>query len=114
MKSRMVVFLQRELHKDLYLSLHGSTSVIVADIEDLEQELVVSFTPGEFFGEMGLFGEEHRKANLMRRSPWEFGRISYQDFNAIRHQFPDVLYALKTQVGHRLKTRPVSSRTLPL
>ena len=87
--------------------MDGSISVIVADIENPEQELVVSYlTPGEFFGEMGLFGEEHRRANLVRRPPWEFGRISYQDFNAIRHQFPDELYALTTQVGQRLKQDP--------
>ena len=36
-------------------------SVIVDDTEDPEQEMVVSYlNPGEFFGEMGLFGEEHR------------------------------------------------------
>ena len=79
-------------------------SVIVDDIEDPEQEMVVSYlNPGEFFGEMGLFGEEHRTANLVTRTPCEFGRISYQDFHAIRQQFPDVLYALTTQIGQRLK-----------
>ena len=45
-------------------------SVIVDDIEDPEQEMVVSYlNPGEFFGEMGLFGEEHRTANLGTRTP---------------------------------------------
>ena len=45
-------------------------SVIVDDIEDPEQEMVVSYlNPGEFFGEMGLFGEEHRTATLVTRTP---------------------------------------------
>ena len=56
--------------KDLYLILDGSVSVIVDDIEDPEQEMVVSYlNPGEFFGEMGLFGEEHLTATLVTRTP---------------------------------------------
>ena len=63
MKSRAAVFRQGEPSEDLYLILDGSVSVIVDDIEDPEQEMVVSYlNPGEFFGEMGLFGEEHRTA----------------------------------------------------
>ena len=114
MKSKSVVFRQGEPSEDLYLILDGSVSVIVDDIEDPEQEMVVSYlNPGEFFGEMGLFGEEHRTANLVTRTPCEFGRISYQDFHAIRQQFPDVLYALTTQIGQRLKntTRKLADLT---
>ena len=70
MKSRAVVFRQGDPTGDLYLILDGSVSVIVDDIEDPEQEMVVSYlNPGEFFGEMGLFGEEHRTANLVTRTP---------------------------------------------
>ena len=114
MKSRAAVFRQGEPSEDLYLILDGSVSVIVDDIEDPEQEMVVSYlNPGEFFGEMGLFGEEHRTANLVTRTPCEFGRISYQDFHAIRQLFPDVLYALTTQIGQRLKntTRKLADLT---
>ena len=69
--------------------------------------------PGEFFGEMGLFREEHRTANLVSRTPCECGCISYHDFHAIRQQFPDVLYALTTQIGQRLKntTRKLADLT---
>ena len=70
MKSKSVVFRQGEPSEDLYLILDGSVSVIVDDIEDPEQEMVVSYlNPGELFGEMGLFGEEHRTANLVTRTP---------------------------------------------
>jgi CRP/FNR family cyclic AMP-dependent transcriptional regulator len=114
MKSSAAVFRQGDPSEDLYLILDGSVSVIVDDIEDPEQEMVVSYlNPGEFFGEMGLFGEEHRTANLVTRTPCEFGHISYQDFHAIRQQFPDVLYALTTQIGQRLKntTRKLADLT---
>ena len=114
MKSRAIVFRQGEPRQELYLILDGSVSVIVDDIEDPEQEMVVSYlNPGEFFGEMGLFGEEHRTANLVTRTPCEFGRISYEKFHTIRQHYPDVLYALTTQIGQRLKntTRKLADLT---
>ena len=114
MKSRSVVFRQGERSEDLYLILDGSVSVIVDDTEDPEQEMVVSYlNPGEFFGEMGLFIEEHRTANLVTRTPREFGRTSYQGFHAIRQQFSDVLYALTAQIWQRLKntTRKLADLT---
>ena len=56
MKSRAAVFRQGEPSEDRYLILDGSVSVIVDDIEDPEQEMVVSYlNPGEFFGEMGFW-----------------------------------------------------------
>ena len=78
MKSRAVVCRQGEPSGEHYLILDGSVSVIVDDIEDPDQEMVVSYlNPGEFFGEMGLLGEEHHTANLITRTPCDFVRISY-------------------------------------
>ena len=42
MKSKASVFRQADPSEDLYLILDGSVSVIVDDIEDPEQEMVVS------------------------------------------------------------------------
>ena len=57
--------------------------------------MVVSYlNPGEFFGEMGLFGEETRTANLVTRTPCVLAKIRYENFHAIRQRYPDVLYAL--------------------
>lgn len=72
MKSKSVVFRQGDPSEDLYLILDGSVSVIVDDNEAPDQEMVVSYlNPGEFFGEMGLFGEESRTANLVTRTACE-------------------------------------------
>ncbi|MGB0223161.1 MAG: cyclic nucleotide-binding domain-containing protein, partial [Luminiphilus sp.] len=76
MKPRSVVFRQGDLSNHLYLILEGSVSVIVDDLDDPEQEIVVSYlNPGDFFGEMGLFGEETRTANLITRTACEFAVI---------------------------------------
>jgi len=114
MKSRSVVFRQGDPSEHLYLILDGSVSVIVDDSEAPDQEMVVSYlNPGEFFGEMGLFGEEHRTAKLVTRTACDFAKINYNDFHNIRHRFPDILYALTTQIGQRLKntTRKLADLT---
>jgi CRP-like cAMP-binding protein len=43
MKSRAAVFRQGDPSKDLYLILDGLVSVIVDNIEDPEQEMVLSY-----------------------------------------------------------------------
>lgn len=62
---------------------------------------------------MGLFGEETRTANLATRTPCVFAKIRYEDFHAIRQRYPDVLYALTSQIGQRLKntTRKLADLT---
>jgi CRP/FNR family cyclic AMP-dependent transcriptional regulator len=102
---RSVIFRQGEPGEHLYLVLDGSVSVVVDDNDqDSEQEMVVSYlNPGDFVGEMGLFGEATRTANLVARTECELAKISYERFHQIRGLFPDLLYALTTQIGVRLR-----------
>ncbi|MEC8158886.1 MAG: cyclic nucleotide-binding domain-containing protein [Pseudomonadota bacterium] len=102
-ESRAVVFHQGERSEDPYLSLDSSVSVIVDNIEDPEHEMAVNcLNPGEFFGEMELFDSDHRTATPSH-TPCDVVCVSYQDFHLIQQLFPDVLYALITQMGQRLK-----------
>ncbi len=103
-KPRSVIFRQGDVSDSLYLVLEGSVSVVVDDEQDPEQEMVVTYlNPGDFVGEMGLFGEEFRTANLVARNECELARISYDRFHQVRSSFPDLLYALATQLGNRLR-----------
>ena len=103
-RSRSVIFAQGSASEHLYLVLEGSVSVVVDVEDDGEQELVVSYlNPGDFVGEMGLFGEHIRTANLVARSDCELAKISYQRFHEIRAQFTEILYALTAQLGARLR-----------
>jgi CRP/FNR family cyclic AMP-dependent transcriptional regulator len=104
-KTRASIFHQGDASDCLFLILSGSVSVVVDDVNDPEHEMVVSYlNPGDFVGEMGLFGEEQRTAHLVARSDCELARISYDRLHQVRSQFPDVLYALASQLGHRLRT----------
>ena len=86
--------------------MEGSVAVIIdGDDDDAHQEMVVSYlNPGDFFGEMGLFGEEVRTANLVARAPVEVAKISYDRFHQVRSSYPEILFVLATQIGHRLRT----------
>lgn len=105
-KQRQSIVKQGDPSDSIYLILEGSVSVIIdGDDEDAHQEMVVSYlNPGDFFGEMGLFGEEVRTANLIARVPVEVARISYDRFHQVRSSYPEILYVLATQIGHRLRT----------
>lgn len=90
----------------LYLILEGSVSVMVQDESDADHMLVVSYlNPGDFFGEMGLFGaaNEVRSAMVIAREACQVAEISYARFHQIRGQFPDILFAISRQMGVRLR-----------
>ena len=105
-KQLQTIVKQGDPSDSIYLILEGSVSVIIdGDDDDAHQEMVVSYlNPGDFFGEMGLFGEEARTANLVARVPVEVARISYERFHQVRGNDPDILFVLTTQIGHRLRT----------
>ena len=94
----------------LFLVLDGSVAVIVED-EDGNEIVVAYLNRGEFFGEMGLFGEiATRSAWVRTRSECQLAEISYARFREIAHSDPDLLFELAGQLVARLKrtTRKVS------
>jgi len=104
-RPKMAVFRQGEKSDALYIVLEGSISVLIEDANNPEQAMVVSYlNPGDFFGEMGLFGEAARTANVIAREDCEIARIGYEEFHKIRNEFPEILYALTRQLGSRLRT----------
>ena len=105
-KAKSVIMNQGEKSDSLYLILDGSVSVMVEDEADHDHKMVVSYlNPGDFFGEMGLFGEEEevRSAMIVAKTQCEVAEISYERFHQIRSQFPDILFAIARQMGNRLR-----------
>lgn len=105
-RSKHIILEAGDASDFLYLILEGSVSVMLQDENDADHMMVVSYlNPGDFFGEMGLFGAgaEVRSAMVMAREPCEVAEISYQRFHQIRSQFPDILFAIARQMGIRLR-----------
>ncbi len=87
----------------LYFLLEGSVSVLIEDDEG--RELVLAYlNPGDFFGEMGLFSDEHdRTAWVRTKTECEVAEISYDRFRQVFKENPDILFKLSTQLATRLR-----------
>ena len=110
-KTKSQIILSGDVSNSLFFILDGSVSVIVSGDED--HEMVVTYlNPGDFFGEMGLYGEEEepRSAQVQAKTQCEVAEISYERFHKIRGQFPDILFAIGQQMAKRLRltTRKLS------
>jgi len=105
-KAKSTILREGEKSDALYLILDGSVSVMVADETDDDHKMVVSYLNyGDFFGEMGLFSdiEEVRSAAIVAKTSCEVAEISYERFQQIRNQFPDILFAIALQMSNRLR-----------
>ncbi|MBI5039861.1 MAG: cAMP-activated global transcriptional regulator CRP [Gammaproteobacteria bacterium] len=88
----------------LYYIVEGSVTVLIED-EDGHEIVLAYLNKGDFFGEMGLFGESSKRSAWVRtRSECELGEISYGRFRQIAEEDPSILFALATQMAARLRT----------
>ena len=86
----------------LYYIIKGAVTVIIED--DDGREMVVAYlNPGDFFGEMGLFGHQDRSAWVRTKTECEVGEISYGKFLELTNTLPQVLFALTRQLADRLR-----------
>jgi CRP/FNR family transcriptional regulator, cyclic AMP receptor protein len=89
--------------ESLFYIIDGSVTVLLEDEEG--KEIIVAYlNPGDFFGEMGLFGlEEVRSASVRTKVSCEVAEISYEKFRALSKTEPDFLFQLAKQMSSRLK-----------
>ncbi|HLS97958.1 MAG: cAMP-activated global transcriptional regulator CRP [Porticoccaceae bacterium] len=86
----------------LYYIIKGAVTVIIED-DDGREMIVAYLNPGDFFGEMGLFGHQDRSAWVRTKTECEVGEISYGKFLELTHSHPRVLFALTKQLADRLR-----------
>lgn len=87
----------------LYYIIKGSVTVLIEDDEGREM-IVAYLNEGDFFGEMGLFGDEDpRSAWIRAKTECEVAEISYGKFQELSDEHPEFLFALGTQMAHRLR-----------
>jgi len=87
----------------IYLLLEGSVSIMMED--DNGREVVLAYlNAGEFFGEMGLFPEQHTRSALVRtRVASLVAEIGFEQFRAFAQREPDILFELAGQLAQRLR-----------
>ncbi|CAH0991468.1 Cyclic AMP receptor-like protein [Sinobacterium norvegicum] len=87
----------------LYFIIGGSVTVAIEDNSDGREIIVAYLNKGDFFGEMGLFDQDSRSAWVRAKTECEVAEISYAKFNELCENYPDVIYALSTQMAKRLR-----------
>jgi cAMP-binding proteins - catabolite gene activator and regulatory subunit of cAMP-dependent protein kinases len=86
----------------LYYIVKGSVTVLIED-DDGREMIVAYLNPGDFFGEMGLFGHEDRSAWIRAKTECEVGEISYSKFLDYTESNSDILFAVARQMANRLR-----------
>ena len=86
----------------LYYIMDGSVTVLIED--ENGREIVLAFlNPSDFFGEMGLFGDENRSAWVRTKTKCELAEISYTKFRQLAVETTEVLFELGCQMAIRLR-----------
>lgn len=87
----------------LYFIIKGSVTVAIED-DDGKEMIVAYLNDGDFFGEMGLFDQEDSRSAWVRaKASCEVAEISYAKFAEISDKFPDIMFAIGSQMAARLR-----------
>lgn len=85
----------------IYYITKGSVTVLIED--DSGREIIVAYlNEGDFFGEMGMFGEGTRSAWVKAKTECEVAELGYQKFVEISQRDSGMLFELATQLADRL------------
>lgn len=88
----------------LYYIVEGSVTVLIED-ENGHEIVLAYLNPGDFFGEMGLFGESSdRSAWVRTRTQCELAEISYSRYRQLADEDAGILFALAAQMAARLRS----------
>lgn len=101
--AKSTIIRQGDPSHDLFYITKGSVTVMLEDEEG--RELVLAYlNPGDFFGEIGLFNEHVNRSALVRaKTPCEIAQISYERLKSMSNIFPDLLFAISSQLATRLR-----------
>lgn len=101
--AKSTIIRQGDVSRDLYYVVSGSVSVRIEDEQG--NELVLAYlNAGEFFGEIGLFGDNLERSAVVRaRSASEIAQISYERLKATPALFSDLLLIIAEQLAQRLR-----------
>lgn len=112
--SKQLIIREGEPSTDLFYIISGSVSVQVEDKKG--REIVLAYlNPGDFFGELGLFDEDSKRSAFVRaKEKSEIAQIGYDRIKSLHDIFPDLLFAIASQLAIRLRktSRKVSDLAL--
>ena len=101
--AKHIIIKEGDPSADLYYMVAGSVSVLIDDQKG--REIVLAYlNPGDFFGEIGLFDEEHKRTAFVRaRTKCEIAQVSYERLKGLHELFPNLLFEIASQMAIRLR-----------
>ena len=89
--------------EELYYLVKGSVTVLIED--EHGREIVLAYlNAGDFFGEIGMFDEKQERSAWVRtRTKCEVAQISYERLRQLASQYPEILFAMMSQLALRLR-----------
>ncbi len=110
--AKSVIIKEGDPSYELYYIITGSVSVQIEDLKG--REIVLAYlNPGDFFGEIGLFDDTHKRTAFVRaKTKCEIAKISYERLMSLQSLFPDLLFSIASQLAIRLRKTSAKVRDL--
>ena len=101
--AKTVIISAGDFSDELYYLVRGSVSVVMED--ETGREFVLAYlNEGDFFGEIGMFDESHKRSAWVRtRTRCEVAQISYDKLHGLSSENPEILFAMLGQLVRRLR-----------
>jgi len=101
--AKSIIIKEGDPSTELYYIIEGSVSVIVEDVKG--KEIVLAYlNPGDFFGEIGLFDDQHKRSAYVRaKTKCEIAKVSYEHLKSLQSIFPVILFNIASQLAIRLR-----------
>ena len=92
-----------DISEELYYLTSGSVSVVI-ECDDGHEIILAYLNAGDFFGEIGMFDENRERSAWVRtRTKCEIASIGYDRLRALSSDYPEVLFAMLSQMALRLR-----------
>jgi CRP/FNR family transcriptional regulator, cyclic AMP receptor protein len=101
-KKNTFVIKENEHSNEMYLIKAGKVNVMVINSKGKEM-ILATLQEGEIFGELSLFDDEPRAANVVAQEDCVFLVINRSDFFNLIHQHPTVAIQVIKYLCHRLR-----------
>ncbi len=110
-----VILREGEVAETIFIIIAGQVKVYMSDEPDTHREVIVStLGPGDFFGEISLFDQEPRTANVAALERTYMQTLSYETFSRVLEQSPDIARKMMATMAARLRHADRQIGTLAL
>lgn len=113
-KGEMIIR-QGEVADTIFIIIAGRVKVYMSDEPDTPREVIVStLGAGDFFGELSLFDQEPRAANVAALERTHVQTLSHETFQRVIEESPDIARKVMATMAARLRHADRQIGTLAL